>query len=159
MGKQIAYLAFLVTIMGQFILAPVMAMPKYLVANTHSMAQQNATIQPPLTQATLFNQATQLHNVNAIDNLHEATSIAQTNNSENCDSNVSLHQSIKVDCDAVCEQLTASNCVSHCISTPGITDDSQLSLLISNSSSRIQTHFWSLQTVELSSKNPPPINA
>lgn len=153
MGKQIAYLAFLVTIMGQFILAPVMAMPKYLIAPPHSMAQQSATIQQSLTQATLFNQATQL------DNLHEATSIAQANNSENCDSNLSLHQSIKVDCDAVCEQLTASNCVSHCISTPGITDDSQLSLLISNSSSRIQTHFWSLQTVELSSKNPPPINA
>ena len=126
-----------------------MAMPKYLVTNTHSVAQQNTTIQPSLTQATLFNQATQL------DNLHEATSIAQANNSENCDSNAT----IKVDCNAVCEQLTASNSVSHCISTPGITDDSQLTLLIGNLSSSIQTHFWSLQTVELSSKNSPPINA
>ena len=141
MRKQIAYLVFFIALVGQFILSPAMAMPKYLHASSHA-AQH---LEPQASQAqTLL-----------------ASSLASsysTDTQMNCDSEMASLSLVKVDCDALCEILGAGNCVSHCVSAPGIIEQHQLRLVTSNSTASIQTSFWSLQTVELSSGNPPPIS-
>ncbi|GIU40163.1 hypothetical protein TUM4438_00710 [Shewanella sairae] len=137
MSKQLAYLAFLVALVSQFILSPAMAMPKYLSASSHPLIQQDTVT--PLPQ--------------------QLTSINQSDNHQDCVPQAVQLSQLKIDCDAVCEQLAAGNCVSHCASAPGIVDHSQLAISIQSSSNSIQANFWSLQTVELSSKNPPPIYA
>ncbi|WP_299802813.1 hypothetical protein [uncultured Shewanella sp.] len=141
MRKQIVYLVFFIALVGQFILSPAMAMPKYLHASSHA-AQHNEP-QASHTQTILANSLASSHSADT---------------QMNCDSDMPNLSLIKIDCDALCDILGAGNCVSHCVSAPGIIEQHQLSLISPNSTASVQTSFWSPQTVELSSSNPPPIS-
>ncbi|MCL1138141.1 hypothetical protein [Shewanella pneumatophori] len=162
MGKQIAYLAFFIALLGQFILAPAMAMPKYLSASSHTHTQQDtATPKSRLIPAEII-QAHGLslsHTANDDLEMLQLASINPSDNNPDCDPQAVQLSQLTIDCDKVCEQLAAGNCISHCASAPGIIDHSQLAISIQSSSKSIQANFWSLQTVELASKNPPPIYA
>lgn len=140
MYKRFAYLALLISLVGQFLLSPAMAMPKFLHASSH--AQQN--IQQPLSitpaQPVLLSSTVQVNQ----DSTHCGNSSPSINTS-------------MVDCDALCEMLGAGDCVSHCISTPAIIEQTQLCLTPLKTGQSLQTVFWSPQTAELSLVNPPPI--
>ena len=141
MRKQITYLVFFIALVGQFILSPAMAMPKYLHASSHA-AQH---IEPQASHSQIL----------LTDSLAPSLS---ADTQMNCDSEMPDLSVVKIDCDALCDILGAGNCVSHCVSAPGIIEQHQLSPLSPNSTASVQTSFWSLQTVELSSGNPPPIS-
>ncbi|ABV89294.1 hypothetical protein [Shewanella pealeana] len=141
MRKQIAYLVFFIALVGQFILSPAMAMPKYLHASSH--AEQHIEPQASHLQTLLTDSF--------------ASSLG-ADEQMNCDSEMPNLSLVKIDCDALCDILGAGNCVSHCVSAPGIIEQHQLSLNYLNSTASVQTSFWSPQTVELSSANPPPIS-
>ncbi|ABZ74859.1 conserved hypothetical protein [Shewanella halifaxensis HAW-EB4] len=143
MRKQIAYLAFFIVLVGQFILSPAMAMPKYLHASSHTYqhieSQSSLVSTPPL--------------------ITESNTLSDIADSQmNCASKVLNLTLVNIDCDALCEMLGASDCVSSCVSAPGIVEQEQLPLTAQSSIASLQTIFWSLQTAELSSVNPPPIS-
>ncbi len=139
MRKQIVYLVFFIALIGQFILSPAMAMPKYLHASSHAAHH----IEPQASQVLLAN---------------SLTSALSSELQMHCDSDISSLSVVKIDCDALCEIVGAGNCISHCVSAAGIIEQHQLSLTSPNSTASVQSIFWSLQTVELSSSNPPPIS-
>lgn len=139
MSKQLAYLAFLVALVSQFILSPAMAMPKFLQTIAHGSVVTTL-------ETTPFKQ--QLITHTALSHLTQET--------DDCTTKAPSHLS-QADCDPLCEMITTGDCAYHCVSAPGIIDQSQLILVSQNSIASLQTASWSLQTVELSTKNPPPI--
>ncbi|MGS0681480.1 hypothetical protein ACVBIL_09990 [Shewanella sp. 125m-7] len=145
MRKQIAYLAFFISLVGQFLLSPAMAMPKFLHASSHITQQQLETKSILQSPALALLEA-------------QLSSEHQTGATINCDSKMPNVNFAKVDCDALCEMLGASDCVSSSVSAPGIVEQEQLMLTAQSSMASLQTRFWSLQTVDLSSVNPPPIH-
>ena len=140
MYKRFAYLALLISLVGQFLLSPAMAMPKFLHASSH--AQHD--IQQQLTTA--------------VDELHSLELTQQANqHTDNCsNSGVSINTNM-LNCDTLCELLAAGDCVSHCVSAPAIIEQLQLNLTPPAVVQSLQTGFWSPQTAEQSIVNPPPI--
>lgn len=140
MYKRFAHLALLISLVGQFLLSPAMAMPKFLHASSH--AQQD--IQQPLSmtpvQPVLLSSAVQANQ----DATHCGNSSPSINTS-------------MVDCDALCEMLGAGDCVSQCVSTAAIIEQMQFSITSPAVIQSLQTVFWSPQTADQSLVNPPPI--
>jgi hypothetical protein len=141
MCKRIAYLALLISLVGQFLLSPAMAMPKFLHASSHPSqhVQQIERASLPLDQVLISSMG--------VSN-QETTS---------CGSRIPSINISTVDCDALCEILGAGDCLSHCISSPAIIEQGQLNLDPQQAGQSLQTAFWSPQTAEKSSVNPPPI--
>ncbi|MEZ9819708.1 hypothetical protein AB4238_03630 [Shewanella sp. 10N.286.45.A1] len=140
MYKRFAYLALLISLVGQFLLSPAMAMPKFLHASSH--AQQD--IQQPLSMTP-------------VQPVLLSSAVLANQDSTHCgNSSPSINTSM-VDCDALCEMLGAGDCVSHCISTPAIIEQTQIYLTPLTAGQSLQTVFWSPQTAEQSLVNPPPI--
>lgn len=148
MVKQLAHIALFIALIGQFILTPAMAMPRYLHASSHISQHQGMAQHHKQTSHSLES-----------NHAHHHSAKLQTSDSMavNCASDMPNLNLGKVDCDALCEILGAGNCVSHCISAPAIIDQQQIAVTQPASTASMPTAFWSLQTVELSSVNPPPI--
>ncbi|MCL1051634.1 hypothetical protein L2755_18650 [Shewanella abyssi] len=141
MWKRIAYLALLISLVGQFLLSPAMAMPKFLHASSHASQhiQQIEQASLPLEQVLISSMGTS----------NQETS--------SCGSSMPSINASTVDCDALCEILAAGDCVSHYISTPAIIEQEQFNLAVQQTAQSLQTAFWSPQTAEQASINPPPI--
>lgn len=140
MYKRFAHLALLISLVGQFLLSPAMAMPKFLHASSHAQHDIQQALSNTPVQPDLLSSAAQVNQ----DSTHCGNSSPSINTS-------------MVDCDALCEMLGAGDCVSHCISTPAIMEQVQLKLAAQEAGQSLQTVFWSLQTAEQSLVNPPPI--
>ncbi|MGS0676594.1 hypothetical protein [Shewanella sp. 30m-9] len=156
MRKQIVYLAFFISLVGQFILSPAMAMPKFLHASSH-------VYQPHVSE----NNQPQASLIPTAELIAESFRLPHIADSQiSCDStapNLDLDglgdfSLVEIDCDALCELLGADNCVSHYVSAPGIMEQEQFTTSAQSSTASVQTVFWSLQTAELSPINPPPIS-
>ncbi|MCL1056569.1 hypothetical protein L2729_01005 [Shewanella gelidimarina] len=142
MCKRIAYLALLISLVGQFLLSPAMAMPKFLHASSHASqhVQQIELTQLPINPVLI-------------------SSIAVTHqDTTSCGSTMLSINTSMLDCDALCEILGMGDCVSHCVSIPAIIEQDQLNLSSQQAGQSLQTVFWSPQTAEQSSANPPPIS-
>ncbi|MCG9731619.1 hypothetical protein L1D44_17635 [Shewanella sp. Isolate13] len=142
MRKQITFLAFFIALIGQFILSPAMAMPKFLHASSH--ASQHIESQVSQTQSEALDANT-------------LTASFLADSQMNCASKMPNLNLDNIDCDALCKMLGANDCASSSVSAPGIVEQAQLMLIAQSSMASLQTAFWSLQTAELSSLNPPPI--
>ena len=153
MRKQIAYLAFFITLVAQFVLSPAMAMPKFLHASSHALHQQAMAVNAMkgVTAAPNHLSATTPFNDSSL------AAELQGDDAMNCASNTVNLTLPKIDCEALCDILGAENCASHGASAPGIIEQHLLAFNEPSSLASIQTRFWSLQTVELASTNPPPI--
>lgn len=140
MWKRITYLALLISLVGQFLLTPAMAMPKYLHASSHTSqhVQQVELTSLPINPALV-------------------SEISIHQDAGNCGSAMLSANSSPLDCDALCQILGAGDCLSHCISSPAIMEQDLLSLFPQQAGQSLQTLFWSPQTAEKSSVNPPPI--
>ncbi|QQX80604.1 hypothetical protein JK628_01595 [Shewanella sp. KX20019] len=141
MCKRIAYLALLISLVGQFLLSPAMAMPKFLHASSKVSLHAQQIEQASLPLERLL--------ISSMGGSNQETS--------NCGSSMPSINTSMVDCDALCEILGAGDCVSHCISTPAIMEQVQLNLTAQQAGQSLQTAFWSPQTAEQASINPPPI--
>ncbi|MEZ9198340.1 hypothetical protein [Shewanella sp. 10N.286.54.B9] len=140
MYKRFAYLALLISLVGQFLLAPAMAMPKFLHASSHA---QHHVQQQPINQS--------------VDSIPFHSSEYADQDSSSCaSSTVNINASV-VDCDALCEILGAGDCVSQCVSTPAIIEQMQINITSPAVAQSVQSIFWSPQTAEHSLVNPPPI--
>lgn len=141
MYKRFAYLALLISLVGQFLLSPAMAMPKFLHASSHAQQEvkQQITKQP---MAAMRFGAKEHHR----------------QDSANCDNSLATLNTAMVDCDTLCEILGAGGCVAHCLYTPAIIEQSQLNLTPPAVGQSLQTVFWAPQTAEQSLINPPPIS-
>ena len=140
MYKRFAYLALLISLVGQFLLAPAMAMPKFLHASAHVQQEVEQQLTHQSVQPMPF-----------------SSTVRVEQDSTHCgNSSPSINTSI-IDCDALCEILGTGDCVSHCISTPAIIEQIQLDFASAALGQSLQTVFWSPQTAEQSLINPPPI--
>ncbi|GIU29723.1 hypothetical protein L2719_08435 [Shewanella schlegeliana] len=148
MRKQVIYLAFFIALIGQFILSPAMAMPKFLHASSHASQHIKSHASLEQSKALAANTSSAQH----------ATDSLLADSQMNCTSKMPNLNLANIDCDALCEMLGASDCISSCVSAPGIVEQEQLMLIAQSSMASLQTAFWSLQTAELSSINPPPIS-
>ncbi|QFU20620.1 hypothetical protein FM038_001165 [Shewanella eurypsychrophilus] len=162
MTKQLAHLVLIISLVGQFLLTPAMAMPSFLHAFTHAEMthDDSSELMPVIQQSpTLTSSMMQSSIVDATTFSNEAG--IMKHGEQDCDmmvSNMSSNDSdILIDCDALCEMIAAGDCVSHCASTTGILIQAQFTLTTPESSAPVQTLSWSTQTAELASVNPPPI--
>lgn len=148
MSKQLAHLVLIISLVGQFLLTPAMAMPSLLHAFSHTqMSSMLHSDEPPV--AIPSDNLTTPHDIEK----------AMTHGQQDCDmamSGLKVNDSPTIDCDALCEMMGAGDCVSHCASATGILTQPQINLISQVSSDRVQSGSWSTQTVELSSSNPPP---
>ncbi|WP_076413393.1 hypothetical protein [Shewanella sp. UCD-KL12] len=158
MTKQLAHLVLIISLVGQFMLTPAMAMPSFLHAFTHAQMSQmdhgdNAmkTLEPALQQSPT---------PNAIESISD-TDIVMQHGEKDCDmvvSNMSANNSdILIDCDALCEMMGAGDCISHCASATGILLQAQFDISSPESDGKVQTLSWSTQTIDPVHPNPPPI--
>ncbi len=165
MSKQLAHLVLIISLVGQFLLSPAMAMPSLLHAFSHSQMSllsnselseselSDSELMPTEAMPVVTNQ-TQSNN-----SLPADADQAMTHGQQDCDmamSGLSNNDGPTIDCDALCEMMGAGNCASHCTSATGILTQPQISLISPETSGRVQSGSWSTQTVELSSSNPPP---
>lgn len=155
MSKQLAHLVLIISLVGQFLLSPAMAMPSLLHAFSHSQMSllSDSELMPTVAMPVVTNQ-TQSNN-----SLPADADQAMTHGQQDCDmtmSGLSNNDGPAIDCDALCEMMGAGNCASHCTSATGILTQPQISLISPETSGRVQSGSWSTQTVELSSSNPPP---
>ncbi|MGS0693151.1 hypothetical protein [Shewanella sp. 0m-4] len=156
MRKQIVYLAFFISLVGQFILSPAMAMPKFLHASSHVYQPHVSENNQP--QASLIPTAVLIAESFRLPHIADSQ-ISCDSTAPNLDlDGLGDFSLVEIDCDALCELLGADNCVSHYVSAPGIMEQEQFTTSAQSSTASVQTVFWSLQTAELSPINSPPIS-
>ncbi|MBW8185310.1 hypothetical protein [Shewanella nanhaiensis] len=155
MSKQLAHLVLIISLVGQFLLTPAMAMPRLL--HTYSHTQMNAMEHNSDINTEIL--ATQLQS--EFPPLQTLTLTNSPDSEQSCSTMVNIKKSsnldISIDCDALCEMMGVGECISHCSSATGILIQAHISLLSPESSGPIQTGFWSTQTAEPAPFNPPPI--
>jgi len=165
MSKQLAHLVLIISLVGQFLLSPAMAMPNLLHAFSH--AQMSLLSNSELSNSELSDSERMpaeampvvINKTQSNSSLPEDANQAMTHGQQDCEmamSGLSNNDGPTIDCDALCEMLGAGNCASHCTSATGILTQPQISLMSPETSVRVQSGSWSPQTVELSSSNPPP---
>jgi len=160
MSKQLAHLVLIISLVGQFLLSPAMAMPNLLHAFSH--AQMSPFSDSKLSDSELMPAEAMpvvINKTQSNSSLPEDANQAMTHGQQDCDmamSGLSSNDGPTIDCGALCEMLGAGNCASHCTSATGILTQPQISLMSPETSVRVQSGSWSPQTVELSSSNPPP---
>ncbi|WP_227993173.1 hypothetical protein [Shewanella sp. YLB-07] len=163
--KQITHLVLIISLVGQFMLTPVMAMPRFLHAFTHAhmseMDSSNIPMKMSMGQAlqssTIESQVTYFSDSDT----GSKAEMVMTHGEKECDMMVASMSTsdsdILIDCDALCEMMGAGGCISHCASASGILIQAQFSLSSPESSGKVQTLSWSTQTADLATFNPPPI--
>ncbi|WP_299798025.1 hypothetical protein [uncultured Shewanella sp.] len=148
MSKQLAHLVLIISLVGQFLLTPAMAMPSLLHDYTH--AQMSTMLHSGMSPVAVSS--------DSLTTPHD-TDMAMTHGQRDCDMAMSGHKlngGPTIDCDALCKMMGAGSCVSHCASATGILTQPQVSVISQESSGKVQADFWSPRTSELSSSNPPP---
>ena len=159
MLKQITHLVLIISLVGQFMLTPVMAMPRFLHAFTHAhMAEMNSSdTSMKMSSSTFTSQAT----YSSDSNTGSKAEMVMKHGEKECDMMVAnmmtSDSDILIDCDALCEMMGEGGCVSHCASASGILIQAQFSLAPPESNGKVQTLSWSTQTTDLATFNPPPI--
>ncbi|RTR28897.1 hypothetical protein [Shewanella atlantica] len=171
MSKQLAHLVLIISLVGQFLLTPAMAMPSLLHAFSHTQMSlisgsehsdselSNSELMSAETIPVVADQTLPNDNLHSSTNIDTAPEQTMTHGQKDCDmamSGLSNHDGPTIDCDALCEMMGPGDCVSHCASATGILTQPQIDLISQVSSDRVQSGSWSTQTVELSSSNPPP---
>jgi|GEM_PF-6338578 len=157
MSKQLAHLVLIISLVGQFLLTPAMAMPSLLHAFSH--AQMALTSDSELMPAETMPIVTDQTQSNDSPTRSHATKNTMTHGQQDCDmamSGLNNNDGPTIDCNALCEMMGAGNCASHCASATGILTQPQISLISPKTSGRVQSGSWSTLTAELSSSNPPP---
>lgn len=161
MSKQLAHLVLIISLVGQFLLTPAMAMPSLLHAFSHTQmvtmdhhSGEMATLLSTPQQSALLDQMLPQSN----------TSTDISSSEQSCDMMMSNMQmsddaGLVIDCDALCEMMSAGECASHCASATGILIQAKFALSLPESSAPIQTGSWSKQTTEPAPFTPPPIQA
>lgn len=155
MSKQLAHLVLIISLVGQFLLTPAMAMPSLLHAYSHAhmkAMEHDSDVSTEMLatqlQSELLSQQT-FSLTNSPDSEQSCSTMVNIKKPSNLD--------ISIDCDALCEMMGVGECVSHCANATGILIQANFELLIPESSASIQTGFWSTQTAEPAPFNPPPI--
>ncbi|MGS0726885.1 hypothetical protein ACVBKF_11890, partial [Shewanella sp. 0m-11] len=145
-----------ISLVGQFILSPAMAMPKFLHASSHVYQPHVSENNQP--QASLIPTAVLIAESFRLPHIADSQ-ISCDSTAPNLDlDGLGDFSLVEIDCDALCELLGADNCVSHYVSAPGIMEQEQFTTSAQSSTASVQTVFWSLQTAELSPINSPPIS-
>ncbi|BAJ00182.1 hypothetical protein [Shewanella violacea] len=167
MLKQMTHLVLIITLVGQFLLTPVMAMPRFLHALTHAhmseMDSSDTRMKMSMAQAQAQQSSRVTSQVTYSSDLDTSSKVemAMHHGEKECATLVANMMAnngdILIDCDALCEMMAAGGCISHCASPSGILIHPQFSLLIPESNGKVHTLSWSTQTVDLATFNPPPI--
>jgi len=130
--KAITHILLLISLLGQFLLTPAMALPDML----HTLSQQHSISFAP--------RSAPLSTVSNVSDVYDFKSNTATSN-------------ITFDCEALCQELASGHCTTHGGCSVGLHNDvisvSQNSLL----HERIIVPTWSIKTVTLHIVNPPPI--
>ncbi|ACA84495.1 hypothetical protein [Shewanella woodyi] len=158
MSKQLAHLVLIISLVGQFLLTPAMAMPSLLHAYSH--AQMNDVEHDAAGVSTMIETAVKSQLLPPQSPL--LTGQSDTLDSrQNCDAIAGIlvndNSDVSIDCDALCEMMGVGECVSHCANATGILIQANFALQVPESSASIQAGFWSTQTADPAPFNPPPI--
>lgn len=159
MSKQLAHLVLIISLVGQFLLTPAMAMPSLLHAFSHTkMMTLDNHSDEMMVQLSTPQQSAAVNQVLLL----SRSSIDTSSSEQSCDMMMSNMQmsddsGVVIDCDALCEMMSAGDCVSHCASATGILIQAQFSHSLPESSTAIQTSSWSKQTAESTPFTPPPM--
>ena len=165
MLKQITHLVLIISLVGQFMLTPVMAMPRFLHAFTHAhmseMDNSNTSMKMSMGQApqssTFNSQVTYSSDASST----QKNEMGMKHGEKECDmviANMTASDgNLLIDCDALCEMMGAGECISHCANASGILIQAPLSPSSPESSDKVHTLSWSTQTAEPATFNPPPI--
>ncbi|AQS35501.1 hypothetical protein Sps_00281 [Shewanella psychrophila] len=165
MLKQITHLVLIISLVGQFLLTPVMAMPRFLHAFTHShmaeMGSSDASMKMSMGQVQQSSTLTSKFTSPSDSDTGSKAEMIMKHGEKECDmmvANLTTSDSdILIDCDALCEMMGSGGCISHCASASGILIQAQFSLSSPESNGKVQTLSWSAQTSDLATFNPPPI--
>ncbi|MEC4727937.1 hypothetical protein HWQ46_20590 [Shewanella sp. D64] len=159
MSKQLTYLVLIISLVGQLLLTPAMAMPSLLHAFSHvQMMTVDNHSSEMIKLLSTPHQSTLLVPVSS----HSNTTVESIHNQQSCGmiiSNIPMPADvgITIDCDALCEMMGSGDCVSHCANATGILIQAQFALVLPESSAAIQTRSWSTQTAEPVPFTPPPM--
>lgn len=166
MTKQLAYLVLIISLVGQLLLTPAMAMPSFLHAFAHAQMSNMTHDEAPLPLLTSIKQSPTLLPSMVNTSLEAAqdsssSKVPMAHGEQDCDMMMSnlagSSRDILIDCDALCEMMGAGDCVSHCASATGILIQAQFTLISPVSTAPVQNSPWATQTADLASLNPPPI--
>ena len=161
MLKQITHLVLIISLVGQFLLTPVMAMPRFLHPLTHisDIDTSNTSMKMSkgqVSQSSTFKSPVSYYSVASNSQKSEMT---MKHGEKECDmvlANIMTRDgNVLIDCDVLCEMMGAEGCVSHYAS--GILIQAPLAPSAPGSSDKVQTLSWSTQTAEPATFNPPPI--
>ncbi len=159
MSKQLAHLVLIISLVGQFLLTPAMAMPSLLHAFSHT---QMVTMEHHSSEMTVLLSTPQQSAL--LDQMppQSSTSLDISSSEQNCGMmmptmQMSDNAGVVIDCDALYEMMGSGECASHCASATGILIQAKFALALPESSAPIQTGSWSKQTAEPAPFTPPPI--
>ena len=126
------YILLFISLLGQFLLTPAMAMPDML----YSLSQQHSqgAVQSNISRVS--------HS--SIDSLYAQQSDFVANNGS-------------FDCEALCQELASGHCKTHGGCSVGLHNDAIFVSPNSRLHARIIAPTWSIKTVTLHIVNPPPI--
>ena len=130
--KAITHILLLISLLGQFLLTPAMALPDML----HTLSQQHSISSAP--------RSTLLSTVSNVSDVYDFKSNIATNN-------------ITFDCEALCQELASGQCTTHGGCSVGLHNDVIVVSQNSLQRERIIAPTWSIKTVTLHIVNPPPI--
>ncbi|MFT5235672.1 MAG: hypothetical protein ACI90A_001035 [Shewanella sp.] len=159
MSKQLAHLVLIISLVGQFLLTPAMAMPSLLHAFSHTqMVTMDHHSSKMTDRLSTPQQSAQLDNMLPQSN----TPLDISSGEQSCDMmmpnmQMSDNAGAVIDCDALCEMMSSGECASHCASATGILIQAKFALALPESSAPIRTGSWSKQTAEPAPFTPPPI--
>ncbi|MCL1048600.1 hypothetical protein L2755_02980 [Shewanella abyssi] len=146
MLKRITHLFLVISLLGQFLLTPAMALPDLL----HTVSKNQS--------ATSESYPQQFSSVSADSNVIDFVIVA----SETAESQQQLAQfgdldtNYPLDCETFCQQLASGHCTTHGGCASGLHHLVSLALQFNLESERIIDPLWSVKTVTLHIVNPPP---
>ncbi|QQX79665.1 hypothetical protein JK628_19450 [Shewanella sp. KX20019] len=147
MLKRITHLFLVISLLGQFLLTPAMALPDLL----HTASKnQTAASELYLQRTSSASAQAKLINFFSVDSeiTESQQQLAQLGD---------LESDYVLDCETFCQELASGHCTTHGGCTSGLYHLVSLALQFNLESERVADPLWSVKTVTLHIVNPPPI--
>ncbi|GIU12449.1 hypothetical protein [Shewanella sp. MBTL60-007] len=151
MARRIAHWVLLISLLGQFLLTPAMALPDQLhLLGQHQLQQLEEHLQQSVTQTdiepSLAKGELSLNDMSAaIKDLSLYNLVAEIG-----------EQVSTTLCEASCQMLSSGHCTNHSSCAPGLGSMCVLLLKQNISQEQIDGPSWSVKTVKLHVVTPPP---
>lgn len=155
MLKRLTHLFLVISLLGQFLLTPAMALPDLL----HTVSQNQIGTSVPSSSS--YSSPSIYSNMIDSETADSETAYLQIAQSQQHKPGKSVQlaefePSFVLDCELFCQEVASGHCISHGSCAPGLHSFVSLALQINLESKKIVEPTWSVKTTILHIVNPPP---